>query len=102
MADTPVSVILLDYVAPLTRIDELLAEHRAWLAAQYQAGHFLASGAQVPRTGGVILARLGRAEAAEIAATDPFALAGAATHQVFEFVPTMGPLAELLESVKDR
>ena len=51
MADIPASVILVTYTAPLSRIDELLAEHRAWLARQYQAGTFIAAGRQVPRTG---------------------------------------------------
>lgn len=94
-----VSVILVTYVAPLSRIDELLDEHRAWLDEQYRAGRFFAAGRQVPRTGGVILARLGAAEATALAATDPFARAGVATHQVVEFVPTGGPLAGLLASL---
>ena len=98
MVETPASVILVTYTAPLSRIDELLAEHRAWLEKQYQAGTFIAAGRQVPRTGGVILARLGAAEAAEVAASDPFALAGAATHQVIEFVVSRGPLADLLNA----
>jgi Uncharacterized protein conserved in bacteria len=98
MADIPASVILVTYTAPLSRIDELLAEHRAWLARQYQAGTFIAAGRQVPRTGGVILSRLGAAETIELAASDPFALAGAATHQVIEFVLSRGPLFDLLNA----
>ncbi len=83
-------VVTLTYTAPLARIDELVPEHVRWLEVQYAAGAFLASGPQVPRTGGLILARAGdRAALDAILAEDPFARAGVATYQVTEFLPTL-------------
>ena len=49
-------IIEIHYSAPLTAIDEALEDHKAWLDEQYDAGLFLASGRQEPRTGGIIIA----------------------------------------------
>ena len=46
-------IVLLKYAAPLEQIDYALPDHRAWVEKQYERGLFLASGRQVPRTGGV-------------------------------------------------
>ncbi|GAA1268987.1 YciI family protein [Kitasatospora nipponensis] len=82
-------VVTLTYTAPLERIDALVAEHVEWLDAHYASGAFLASGRQVPRVGGVILARAQSREALDaILAQDPFGRAGAAVYQVTEFLPT--------------
>jgi len=51
-----VFVVTLSYTAPIEQVDALLLEHRAWLDDQYAKGFLLASGAKVPRTGGVLLA----------------------------------------------
>lgn len=91
-------VVLLHYVQPLSAVEQHLAAHRAYLDTHYAAGHFLASGAQVPRVGGVILARVGeRAALDAILAEDPFHRAGVAEYQVIEFQPTkFAPGAEAL------
>jgi uncharacterized protein YciI len=82
-------VVTLTYTAPLSRIDELITEHRAWLDRGYAAGVLLASGAQEPRVGGVLLARaVSRVELDAVLAEDPFARAGVATYQVVRFTPT--------------
>ncbi|WP_018348886.1 YciI family protein [Longispora albida] len=81
-------VITLTYVAPLDRVDELLAEHVAWLEGQYASGLFLASGRRVPRTGGVILAAGDEPRVRAALAADPFAVAGVAEYEVVEFLPT--------------
>ncbi|WP_042393938.1 YciI family protein [Streptacidiphilus carbonis] len=82
-------VVVLTYTAPLERIDELLPQHRAWLDRNYAAGVLLLSGARVPRTGGVLLARaVDREELDAVLAGDPFARAGAAEYQVVEFTPS--------------
>jgi len=68
-----VFVLLLTYVKPLAEVDALMREHVAWLDEQYDAGRFLVSGRQIPRRGGVILARGDdREEIERLAATDPF------------------------------
>ncbi len=83
-------VLLLNYVRPLTEVDALISQHKAFLDAHYEAGHFLLSGRKEPRTGGVILARAESKAAIEaIVQQDPFAIAGVAQYEIVEFVPTM-------------
>lgn len=84
---TIVFLLMPRYIAPLDAVDALLADHVAWLDEHYAAGRFLASGRQVPRRGGVILADLAdRATADDLTATDPFVRGGVATYDVVEFV----------------
>lgn len=82
-------VVTVHYLVPLQRIDELLADHRAFLDALYADGTLIASGPQEPRVGGVILAR-GNDEARVRAtfARDPFAVHGAARYEFLRFHPT--------------
>ncbi|MEU5432718.1 YciI family protein [Streptomyces sp. NPDC020719] len=82
-------ILDLTYTAPLTRVDELLAEHVAWLNEQYAAGVFIASGRKEPREGGVILA-VGddRAAIERITATDPFHVNGVCAYRITEFFAT--------------
>ncbi|MHA7001334.1 YciI family protein [Aeromonas schubertii] len=83
-------VVTLTYVKPIAVIDELIPAHVEWLKAHYAAGHFLASGRRVPRSGGVILANgLTREALDQVLAGDPFWQAGAAEYEVTEFVPSM-------------
>jgi len=81
-------VITLTYKAPLEQVDEHLGGHVAWLDRNYAAGLFLASGRQVPRTGGVILSGGSRATVEAAVAQDPFAVAGVADYQIVEFTAT--------------
>lgn len=82
-------VVLLRYLQPLTVVEKYLQEHRNFLDKHYAAGHFLASGAQVPRIGGIILARnLSREELDVVLNEDPFHREQLATYQVIEFSPT--------------
>ena len=91
-------VVLLRYCQPLEVIDGLLNAHRLYLDENYARGVFLASGRQLPRTGGVTLARAASREALEaILAEDPFATAGAASYEVVEFLP--GKVAPGLEGL---
>ncbi|MBT2526063.1 YciI family protein [Streptomyces flavidovirens] len=82
-------VMELTYTAPVERVDELMEAHVAWLDAQYEAGVFIASGRKQPRDGGVILAVADdRARIEEIAAADPFTVAGVCAYRITEFVAT--------------
>ena len=94
-------VILLTYQKPLADIDRLMSRHVDWLKGHYATGLFIASGRRVPRTGGVILARSGDAEAVRAAmAEDPFVAYGAATFELIEFTPSMAaPGADVLKSL---
>ena len=79
-------VLLLSYVRPLEEVDALMREHVAWLDEHYAAGRFVVSGRQIPRTGGVILARGDdRDEIERIAASDPFVSGGVATCEIVQF-----------------
>ncbi|MGP9017326.1 YciI family protein [Streptomyces sp. BR1] len=82
-------ILDLTYTAPLTRVDELLGEHVAWLNEQYAAGVFIASGRKEPREGGVILA-VGddRAAIERITAADPFSVNGVCAYRITEFYAT--------------
>ncbi len=93
-------VIVLDYLSALPVVDQHLGAHRAHLAEQYAAGKFVVSGPQVPRSGGVIVARCGdRAEVDAIMQRDPFIRAGVASYRVIEFVAraACAPLVEWVE-----
>ena len=92
--------VILHYKVPSSEMDVHVEAHRAWLREHYAAGHFLLSGPQRPRVGGLILAApMQRAELDAILAGDAFARAGLADYEVIEFAPTMtspalAPLAE--------
>ena len=63
-----------------------MRKHMAWLNEHYDAGRFVVSGRQIPRTGGVIVARGDdRDEIERIAAADPFVSGGVATCEVIQF-----------------
>jgi uncharacterized protein YciI len=82
-------VLELTYTAPLDRVDTHLADHVAWVDQGFAAGHLIASGRKVPRDGGVLLATAeDRAAAEDLAASDPFAIAGVCEYRVVEFVAT--------------
>ena len=83
-------VVTLTYVKPLAEIDALIPAHRAFLEHHYAEGHFLLSGRQEPRTGGVILASLPcRGQLEQLLKEDPFHQAKAATYEIIEFIPTL-------------
>jgi uncharacterized protein YciI len=62
----------------------------AFRRCHYASKHFIASGRQVPRTGGVILAHArSRADVEAIMKDDPFIPSGAANFAIVEFTPSM-------------
>ncbi|WP_428558996.1 MAG: YciI family protein [Solidesulfovibrio sp. DCME] len=82
-------LVLLHYVKPVAAVDALLEEHIRFLEGHYAQGTFVLSGRQVPRTGGLILARADSREALmAVLAGDPFWREGAARYEVVEFVPS--------------
>ena len=94
-------IVTLTYIRPLEELDALMAQHVSWLKTHYDSGLFIASGRQVPRKGGVILARSGnRQELDAILEQDPFAKSGCARVDVIEFAPSMtAPGAEVLKEI---
>ena len=82
-------LIILTYQRDLSEVEKHLEAHRAYLDKHYASGHFVASGAQVPRKGGVILCKAGnRGEVEAIIAQDPFHEHRVAAYQIIEFTPT--------------
>ena len=82
-------LIILTYQKDLNEVEKHLEAHRAYLDKHYASGYFVASGMQVPRTGGVILCKASnRGEVEGIIAQDPFYEHQIATYQIIEFTPT--------------
>lgn len=81
-------VIDLSYITALETVDQLIEPHMAFIDRCYATGLFLASGAKVPRTGGVIIAR-GKsiADIEALITGDPFHMAGVAKYRITEFDP---------------
>lgn len=81
-------LIIIDYLKPMTFVDEHTPAHRAYLDECYQQGKLLISGPQVPRTGGVIIANVKTlAEVHDIIHNDPFSIHDVGTFNVIEFLP---------------
>ena len=82
-------IINLTYKAELSEIDKHLEDHISYLAKQYAAGNFLASGRKVPRTGGIILANVkSKSQVMEIINQDPFRVNNVSDYDITEFVPS--------------
>ena len=83
-------IVTLTYKVELSEIDKHRDAHLAFLKTQYDKGHFLISGHQVSRKGGVIIARYSsRDELDKALCQDPFAVNQLAHYDVQEFNPTM-------------
>jgi uncharacterized protein YciI len=79
-------VIELTYKADLAKIDAQMKAHVAFLKKYYDAGNFLISGRQIPRTGGIIIAvGESRARMEAVMREDPFVKHGLADARVIEF-----------------
>lgn len=82
--------LIVEYLVPLERIDELRPAHVEYLQRHYDDGTFLVSGRQDPPVGGLILAGdVDRERLDAITATDPFVTEGAAKYRIVGFTPTM-------------
>lgn len=79
-------ILTLTYKAPLEEVMCLLPVHYDFLNKYYESGHFIASGPQIPRTGGLIICKAdSRSEVERIIREDPFN--EIADYQVIEFEP---------------
>ncbi|MEC7963466.1 MAG: YciI family protein [Pseudomonadota bacterium] len=80
-------VIDIEYTVEMEAVAPHLDAHMAFVAKGYEDGLFLASGAKVPRTGGVIIAQGASRSAVEaLVADDPFSKAGIVQVTITEFV----------------
>ena len=79
-------VVSLRYLVSLEKIDNAMDEHLAFLDKHYRSGAFLVSGRQVPRTGGIIIARGRNRDAIErLMKQDPFVKKKYASIDIVEF-----------------
>ncbi|MDR3652458.1 MAG: YciI family protein [Paludibacter sp.] len=81
-------IVILTY-NNINKIDEHLNEHRLFLDKYYALNKFICSGAQNPRTGGVILCNAdSKIEVECIISEDPFNKNKVATYEIIEFSVT--------------
>lgn len=81
-------IIEITYRIPAEQLGENLTKHRAFLQTGYDQGWLLLSGPQVPKTGGIIVARAPSREAIEtFFAQDPYQVNSLATYRFVEFEP---------------
>ena len=82
--------VSLTYRVPLEEVEKHLEEHRVFLKDHYEKGVLIASGAKVPRTGGVMIASSADREILEsVLRKDPFYYHKIADYEITEFTPTM-------------
>lgn len=78
--------LLLKYKVPIEQVERVTPVHREFLDTACHAQKLLVSGPHVPRTGGVILARVKtRAEVDGLIQADPFYSENIADYEVNEF-----------------
>lgn len=81
-------IVEIVYKAAIERINEIRERHREFLNTGYEKGIILMSGPQVPRTGGMIIARAESMEQIkEFLANDPYQKEKAAEYKFTEFTP---------------
>ena len=82
-------LLMLNYIAPIEKIDNILADHKIFLEKYYSMKKFICSGKRNPRTGGIILCNAGSLnEVNNIIKEDPFKRNGVVEYEVIEFIPT--------------
>lgn len=81
-------IVELTYTVPVEELGEAITEHRAFLQLGYDRKWLLCSGPQVPRLGGMIVARAPTQEdLQQFFEQDPYKLKGLATYRFVEFEP---------------
>ncbi|MCP9611725.1 YciI family protein [Coprobacter tertius] len=82
------TIAVLTYKKELSEVEKSLQEHRIYLDKYYSSGKFIASGAQTPRIGGIILMNITKEEAQLLIKEDPFFRNDVAEYELIEFSPT--------------
>lgn len=96
-------VVVLRYVVAGEQVDVHRPAHVEFLEKHYKNKTFFVSGAQTPRTGGIIFAQSdSRTTLEKILHQDPFYTQGLAEYQIFEFsaVRLLPEFKEFLEKVQ--
>lgn len=86
---TNLFIVILSYKVPLEKIDTFRSAHLDFLSHYYAKDFFIASGPQIPRKGGIIIAKCDSKDALQtILEQDPFASNDLAIYEIIEFSPT--------------
>ena len=81
-------IVEITYSVPADQLGDVTPEHRAFLQTGYDSGLLLLSGPQVPRVGGIVVARADSLEEIQrFFADDPYQKKGLATYRFIEFNP---------------
>lgn len=81
-------IVEITYSVPSEQLGEVVSEHREFLQIGYDRKWLFCSGPQVPRTGGIIVARAPTLQDIEQFFTqDPYQTKGLATYRFIEFEP---------------
>jgi len=82
-------LIILKYSYGIDLVNKFVEQHRIFLDKYYSLHKFICSGAQVPRTGGIILCNAVHIEEVkEIISEDPFYRNKAVEYEIIEFNPS--------------
>ncbi|MBP9753166.1 MAG: GTP cyclohydrolase [Proteobacteria bacterium] len=82
-------IVILSYKVDLEQIDAFRSLHLDFLNTCYSNGIFITSGPQVPRKGGIIMAKCNSKDTLQtILKQDPFSINNLATYEIIEFSPT--------------
>lgn len=83
-------IVHVNYKVSLDIVEQYLPAHVDYLKQQYALSNFIASGRQVPRTGGVILSNMKNRKALDLVLEqDPFKQNNLADYVITEFIPSM-------------
>ncbi|BFU48091.1 hypothetical protein KRMM14A1004_63280 [Krasilnikovia sp. MM14-A1004] len=83
------------YLAPLDEIDQVRADHLAFLGKLSEAGVLVSAGRQNPPAGGVVLLDAATAQQArDLMADDPYVRHGLARYEAVGWQPSIGVLAD--------
>ena len=81
-------IVIVRYIVDVSEISFHLEDHIKFLDTNYKNGTFIASGPQIPQTGGIIIAKSdSRLTLETILSNDPFAVRHLGEYQIYEFTP---------------
>ena len=81
-------LVEIHYLVPAEQLADTVVEHRAFLQTGYDQGILLLSGPQIPRTGGIVIARASSLEALQLFfSNDPYQVKELASYRWVEFQP---------------
>ena len=81
-------IVEITYTVPVEKLANVTPVHRAFLQTGFDSGLLLFSGPQVPRVGGLVVARAASLEEIQrFFAEDPYQVQGLGTYRFIEFDP---------------